>query len=120
MPKYLFAVHTSATEPPEPITAEEMRAGFKQLEAIEGEMRAANGLLFSGRLVEPAQARVVRARRGRIQATDGPFLETKEHLGGFYIVEAMDDATALDWASKVTVAINAPIEVRPFAEEPSR
>ena len=47
--------------------------------------------------------------------TDGPFAESKEHLGGFYIIEAADLDAALGWASKVTACINVPIEVRPFA-----
>jgi hypothetical protein len=49
--------------------------------------------------------------------TDGPFAETKEHLGGFYIVEAPDVDAALNWASKVTAVINTPIEVRAFTPE---
>jgi hypothetical protein len=47
--------------------------------------------------------------------TDGPFLESKEHLGGFYIIEAADLDAALGWASKVTALVGAPIEVRPFS-----
>jgi hypothetical protein len=46
--------------------------------------------------------------------TDGPFVEAKEHLGGFYILEAEDLDAALAWAAKVTEAVHAPIEVRPF------
>jgi hypothetical protein len=52
---------------------------------------------------------------GEVVTTDGPFAESKEHLAGFYIIEAEDLDAALGWASKVTAAINAPIEVRPFA-----
>jgi hypothetical protein len=47
--------------------------------------------------------------------TDGPFVESKEHLGGFYIIQAEDLDAALAWASRVTNAIKVPIEVRPFA-----
>jgi hypothetical protein len=46
--------------------------------------------------------------------TDGPFLESKEAIGGFYVIEAADDEVALDWASKSSAAISMPIEVRPF------
>jgi hypothetical protein len=53
-----------------------------------------------------------------VLTTDGPFAESKEHLGGFYIIEARDLDAALAWASKVTRIVNAPIEVRPFAQEP--
>jgi hypothetical protein len=83
-------------------------------------MKAANALVFSGRLSDPVQARVVRPSRAKVRMTDGPYVETKEQLGGFYIIEAPNLDTALDWASRVTLAINTPIEVRPFLEMPSR
>ncbi len=50
--------------------------------------------------------------------TDGPFAEAKEHLGGFYAIEAEDLDAALAWASKATAAVGKPIEVRPFREDP--
>lgn len=120
MSKYLLAVHTTDDGPREPMTEEEMRRGYALVEGIEQEMRARNMLLFSGRLLEASRARVVRPAQGRVKATDGPYAETKEHLGGFYIIEALDMDDALDWASKVTTAINTPIEVRPFMDEPAR
>jgi hypothetical protein len=52
---------------------------------------------------------------GEVLTTDGPFVESKEHLGGFYVIEAEDLDAALVWASRVTDAIGVPIEVRPFA-----
>jgi len=116
MSKYLLAVHTSDEVPRQPMTEEEMRRGFAVVEAIEREMRAANALVFSGRLLEPARARVVRPSKGRVKTTDGPYAETKEQIGGFYIIEASDLDAALDWASKVTIAIDTPIEVRPFMD----
>ena len=119
MSKYLLSVHTSDEAPRQPMTDEDMRRGFALIEAIERDMRAANALVFSGRLLEPAQARVVRPVKGRVKKTDGPFAETKEHLGGFYILEAADLDAALEWASKVTVAIDTPIEVRPFMDMPA-
>ena len=116
MSKYLLAVHTSDEVPRQPMTEEEMRRGFAVVDAIEREMRAANALVFSGRLLEPARARVVRPSKGRVKTTDGPYAETKEQIGGFYIIEAADLDAALDWASKVTIAIDTPIEVRPFMD----
>jgi hypothetical protein len=118
MSKYLLAVHMPAGAPPQPMTEEEMRRGFHQVEALEQEMQAADVLRFSGRLLEPARARVVRPVRTRIKVTDGPYAETKEYLGGFYIIEAADLEAALEWAGKVTKTINAPIEVRPFFDDP--
>jgi hypothetical protein len=116
MSQYLLSVHTSDDEPRQPMTDEEMRRGFAVVDAIERDMRAANVLVFSGRLLEPARARVVRPSTGRVKATDGPYAETKEHIGGFYILEAADLDAALEWAAKVAVAINTPIEVRPFMD----
>jgi hypothetical protein len=60
----------------------------------------------------------VRPSDGEVLTTDGPFAESKEHLGGFYIIEAEDLDAALAWASKVTLAVRTPIEVRPLAEQP--
>jgi hypothetical protein len=113
MSQFMLAVYSS-DEPREPMTDDEMRAGFAVVHAIEEEMRAADALVYSGRLLEPARARVVRPRRRFGNITDGPFAETKEHLGGFYIIEAADLDAALNWGSKVTACIDAPIEVRPF------
>lgn len=72
--------------------------------------------MSSGRLTDAASARVVRTSGGRTQVTDGPFAETKEHIGGFYLIEAPDLDVALGWAEKVSGTIGAPIEVRPFVD----
>ena len=70
--------------------------------------------MFSGRLHQPDTATVVRISGGEVVTTDGPFVEAREHLGGFYIIEAEDLDAALAWASKTTAAVRKPIEVRPF------
>lgn len=119
MSQYLMAVYSS-DEPREPMTPEEMQRGFALVEALEAEMRAEDALLFSARLLEPARAKVVQPRRRMGETTDGPYAETKEHLGGFYIVEAPDLASALAWAQKVTDTIDTPIEVRPLMDDPRR
>jgi hypothetical protein len=106
----LLSVHSVEGEVREPMSADSvMRVGV-----LEGEMRSAGAWVFSGRLHEPDSATVVRVSDGEVLTTDGPFVESREHLGGFYIIEAEDLDAALGWASKVTAAINAPIEVRPF------
>jgi hypothetical protein len=119
MPKYLLSVHGTGSAP-ERMTDEEMRRGFERVGALETEMKAANALFFSGRLSDPDRARVVRPSRAKVRITDGPYAETKEQLGGFYILDAPDLDKALEWASKVTLAINTPIEVRPFVDFPGR
>lgn len=119
MSQFMLSVYSS-DEPSEPMTEAEMAAGFALVHALEEEMRAANALVYSGRLLDADRAKVVRPRRRMGKTTDGPFIETKEHIGGFYIIEAPDLDAALAWASKVTDAIDTPIEVRPFIDVPNR
>lgn len=114
MTRFLLSVHMSADTRPDQMTSEEVQQGYARVAALEEEMRSAGALLFSGRLEAPSSAKVVRAAGRRIRTTDGPFIESKEAIGGFYIIEAADDETALDWASKTSAAISMPIEVRPF------
>ncbi len=116
MARYLLSVHSVEGEVREPMTDEEMQQSHKQLGVLEGEMKSAGAWVFSGRLHEPDTATVVRISDGEVVTTDGPFVESKEHLGGFYIIEAADLDAALAWASKATAAIRIPIEVRPFAD----
>jgi hypothetical protein len=116
MTRYLLSVHTVEGEARDPMTDEEMQQSYKQVLLIEEEMKSAGAWVFSGRLHVPDTATVVRQTDGDVLTTDGPFAESKEHLGGFYIIEAEDLDGALAWASKVTEAIKSPIEVRPFAD----
>ena len=74
--------------------------------------------MFAGGLQPPSSATVVRAQGGEVVTTDGPFAETKEQLGGFWIIDVPDLDAALDWARKGTVACGGPVEVRPFQEIP--
>ena len=115
MMRYLLSVHSVEGEVRDPMTDEEMRQSHQQVRVLEQEMKSAGAWVFSGRLHEPDTATVVRRSGGELVTTDGPFVESKEHLGGFYIIQAADLDTALGWASRVTDAIKAPIEVRPFA-----
>lgn len=115
MAHYMLAVHSGGDEVREPVSEEETHRSFARLGEIEQEMAAAGAWVFSGRLHEPDTATVVRVSGGEVLTTDGPFAESKEHLGGFYVIEAADLDAALGWAGKVTEAIGVPIEVRPFA-----
>jgi hypothetical protein len=69
--------------------------------------------VFAGGLHPATSATVVRVQDGEVLTTDGPFAETKEHIGGFYIIEAADLDAALDWAGRASAACEAPVEVRP-------
>jgi hypothetical protein len=114
MTQYLLSVHSVEGEVAEPMTEEEMQQSWKQIQVLNEEMKSAGAWVSSGRLDEPSTATVVRISGGEVLTTDGPFAESKEHLGGFYIIEAEDLDAALAWASKATAAVGRPIEVRPF------
>ena len=115
MPQYMLAVHTADDGSGEPMTEEQQREGYAKVAALEAEMEAAGAFVLSARLSGPDEARVVRRGPGRPKSTDGPFAETKEHLGGFYLIEAPDLETATAWAGRVSEAIDEPIEVRQLA-----
>ena len=120
MAQYLLSVHSvegPQIEPPQPPSPEEMQQMYAQVGSLEADLKSAGAWVFGGRLHGPDTATVVRVSNGEVMTTDGPFTESKEHLGGFYIIEAKDLDAALGWASRVTRCINAPIEVRPFFNE---
>ena len=116
MTRYMLSVHSAQSEVREPMSAEEMQHSWQQIGILEAEMKSTGAWVFSGRLHEPDTATVVRLANGEILSTDGPYAEAKEHLGGFYIINAEDLDAALALAAKVTRVIGAPIEVRPFAD----
>jgi hypothetical protein len=115
MTQYLLSAHSVEGEVRDPMTVEEIQHSYKQVSTLEAEMKSAGAWVFAGRLHDPTTATVVRVSDGEVLTTDGPFAESKEHLGGFYIIEAEDLDAALAWASKVSRTVKAPIEVRPFA-----
>jgi hypothetical protein len=119
MTQYLLSVHSAGggDQARDQMTDEELRQGYEQVHALEDEMKAAGAWVFGGRLSAPDTATVVRTSAGKVMTTDGPFLESKEVLGGFYIIEAANLDAALAWASKTSELVNMPIEVRPFWDE---
>jgi hypothetical protein len=114
MSQYLLSVHSVDGEARDPMSEEEMQQFMERVGVLEEEMKSAGAWLFGGALHEPDTATVVRVSDGEVLTTDGPFAESKEHLGGFYIIEADDLDAALAWASKTSAAVAKPIEVRPF------
>lgn len=113
MPQYMLSVHMVEGEQRQP-TQEETELRMKRLGELEADMRASNTWQFSARLHGPDTATVVRKVDGRRVTSDGPFAESKEHLGGFYVIEAADLDEALDWAERTVDATGMPIEVWPF------
>ena len=85
--------------------------------ALRQEMKAAGAWVFGNGLHSPGTATVLRVKGDEVLMTDGPFVESKEHLGGFTIVNAPDLDAALEWGRKLARATTLPIEVRPFQGE---
>ncbi len=87
----------------------------RDIDDLNDEMVAAGKRVFVGGLQPVSTARTVQAKpSGDVFVTDGPYLETKEHIGGFWVIEAADLDEALVWGRKAVVACRAPVEVRPF------
>ena len=115
MGQYLLSTYsTEGEDAAGPGTPEEMEAFMKRVATLEDEMDASGTFVFGGALHDPDAATVVRAGEGDAVMTDGSFVEAKEHIAGFYIIDANDLDEALAWARKVVDAIDHPIEVRPF------
>ncbi len=112
MKQYLLAVHMvdGASARPE----EENQQAYQAVDVFNAELQAAGAWVFAGGLHPPSTATVVRAQGGQVVTTDGPFAETKEQLGGFWVIQAPDLDAALDWAAKGSAACREPVEVRPF------
>jgi hypothetical protein len=118
MTQYMLSVHYTGTDEDE-MSPEDQQKAFQQVDTFNEEVRAAGAWVFGGGLQPPEIATVVRTAGGDTVMTDGPFPETKEQLGGFWIIEAPDLDAALEWAAKGSVACMGPVEVRPFQEEPA-
>ena len=115
MSQYLLSTYAVEGEVPgAPETPEAMESFMKRVVALEDEMEASGTFVFGGALHGPNASTVLRSDAGDVVMTDGPFVEAKEHIAGFYIIDAEDLDVALAWARKVVNAIGHPIEVRPF------
>jgi len=115
MTQYLLSVHMVEGQEPD---SEAMEQIYKDVDAVNQELQTAGAWVFAGGLHPAGTATVVRVQDGEVLTTDGPFAETKEQMGGFWVITAADLDEALAWAAKATSACQAPIEVRPFQEEP--
>jgi hypothetical protein len=116
MTQYLLSVHGS--EENNYATPEDMERAFADVGAFNSELQARGAWVFAGGLMPASTARTVRSADGALQHSDGPYLESKEHIGGFWVIEAADDAAAMAWAEKATVACQGVVEVRPFQGMP--
>ncbi len=114
MSQYLLSTYAVEGEVHEPMTPEDMQKSMETMMALENDMKENGAFEYSARLHDADASTVVRPGDGSLVTTDGPFAESKEHIAGFYIINADDLDEALVWAGKVVDAINRPIEVRPF------
>jgi hypothetical protein len=110
--QYWVAIHHPDDYDPAAVEDEAMG---REIHVLNKEMIAAGARLFAGGLQPARHAKSLRAQpNGGVLVTDGPYLETKEHVGGFWILEAANIDEALAWGRKAAVACRAPVEVRPF------
>ena len=114
--KFLVTAHLPDDYQPTPEDAE---LG-PQIHAFNAKMEAAGALFFACGLMPASLSKVARPEPdGNVFVTDGPYLETKEHIGGFWIIEVPDLDAALRWAAEGSKACQGPVEVRPFQAEPA-
>jgi hypothetical protein len=115
MPQYLLSVYGDEAEVAKlKLDPEAVNRMYADVGKVNERLIAEGAMVFGGGLHPTETATVVRAKDGDFLTTDGPFIEAKEQLGGFWIIEATDLDAALSWAKDATVACQAPIEVRPF------
>jgi hypothetical protein len=114
MTQYLLSVHmVDGQEPPAPEVVQDM---FDAVDKFNAELQASGAWVFAGGLHPADTASVVKVSNGEVVTTDGPFVEAKEHIGGFWIVNAENLDEALALAAKGSAACGAPVEVRPFQD----
>ncbi|TDC80311.1 YciI family protein [Actinomadura sp. 7K507] len=114
MKKYLLAVQLDESAPAP--SEQELQEQMARTSEVTDEMRSAGSWVFVGGLLPSPATTVVHPADGTTMMTDGPFTETKEQLGGFWVVRCDDLDQALAWADKCALACGAPIEVRPFQD----
>jgi hypothetical protein len=98
-------------------SGEDAQRMVAQVNAFNAEIEAAGVWVFGGGLHPASSATVIRPKDGEVSMTDGPYAESKEQMGGFWVIEAPDLDAALEWARKGALACEGPVEVRPFQDE---
>ena len=117
MKQYLLTIYQPDGDPPPP---EVLGPIMQRVGAWRDELQAAGAWVFTGGLHPASSSTVVRVKGDDLVLTDGPYVEGKEHVGGFTVIRAADLDEALEWGGKLTRAIGLlPIEVRPMHDEDS-
>jgi hypothetical protein len=115
MKQYLLGVYSDESAP---VSDEQMQSAYEAVGAFNRELMETGAWVFAGGLQSLASSVVVRTQGGAAVVTDGPFAETKEQIGGFWIVNAADLESALELAERGSRACGWPVEVRPFQDMP--
>ncbi len=118
MTQYLLSVHGTTEDEPAYASDEEMQAAFAAVGLFNAKLVDEGAFVFGGGLQPSDTATVVKAQGGDVVVTDGPYAETKEQIGGFWIITAPDLDVALRWAAEGSAACGQAVEVRPFQDEP--
>ena len=113
MPQYLLSVWHDDTYSDIDFSSPDVQRVGAQVSALNAELEKAGAWVFGTGLRPVSSATVVRADGTDVSMTDGPYAETKEQMGGFWIIEAPDLDAALDWAGQAAVACEGPVELRP-------
>jgi hypothetical protein len=116
MAQYLMSVWHDGDYSAADLDEADMQRMFAQVGAFNEELERAGAWVFGGGLQPNSTATVLRAADGQVSMTDGPYAESKEQMGGFWVIEAPDLDAALDWASKGATACEGPVELRPFQD----
>ena len=112
MPQYLISVWHDDDYTVD-FSGEEAQRLVAQVSAFNEKIQSAGAWVFGAGLHPASSATVVRSQDGQVSMTDGPYAESKEQMGGFWVIEAADLDAALDWASQAAAACEGPVEVRP-------
>lgn len=118
MTQYLLSVwHDDEYESGPDLYGDDISRVYAQVDAFNDELMEAGGWVFAGGLHPASSATVVDGRGEAVSMTDGPYAESKEQMGGFWVIKADNLDAALEWARKGSAACELPVEVRPFQGE---
>jgi hypothetical protein len=110
--QYLLSIcYPAGSQPPDPDQLAQIMA---EVGRIKADLRAAGAWVFDGGLQGPHTSTVVRCVGGETVLTDGPFIESKEQIGGISVIDVADLDDALAWGARMAAAVTVPVEVRPF------
>jgi hypothetical protein len=113
--RYLLLLYGEPVRP-ETLTPEQWQSVMEAHTTFHRELTEAGALVDTSPLAPPTEARTIRLRRGERMVVDGPFAETKEVLGGYYLIEAESLAAAVQWAGRLRHDADGSIEVRPLLQ----